>query len=133
MKHLKSSIRKVLKAKTEGKATTAENAGADGVNDGGIMFFNADEFGGAASGGAGEGGTGGEVFIIDVRVDDPCALRPLLLIKHVRYITIPTTAPTIPTPQNHASATPTIPITTTTTRSGGRSGHGGGGTRISGE
>ena len=60
VKHLKSSIRKVLKAKTEGKATTAENAGADGVNDGGIMFFNADEFGGAASGGAGEGGTEAE-------------------------------------------------------------------------
>ena len=44
VKHLKSSIRKVLKAKTEGKATSADNAGADGVDDGGIMFFNADEF-----------------------------------------------------------------------------------------
>lgn len=44
VKHLKTSIRKVLKAKTEGKATSADNAGSDGVNDGGIMFFNADEF-----------------------------------------------------------------------------------------
>ena len=48
--------------------------------------------------GPGERGTGGEVFIIDVRVDDPCALCPFLLVKHVRYITIPTPPTTIPTP-----------------------------------
>ena len=48
----------MLKAKTEGKATAAENAGKDGVEDGGIMFFNADEM--KAGGGAGGSGGGGE-------------------------------------------------------------------------
>ena len=58
VQHLKPAIRKVLKAKTEGKATSAENAGKDGVEDGGIMFFNADEMkaGGGAGGSGGDGG-----------------------------------------------------------------------------
>ena len=60
VKHLKASIRKVLKAKTEGKATTADNAGADGVNDGGIMFFNADEFNNGGGGGDAGGGNSGD-------------------------------------------------------------------------
>eukprot|EP01048_Picozoa_sp_COSAG05_P017253 COSAG05_NODE_2326_length_3231_cov_38.996096_3_plen_181_part_00 len=41
--HLKPTMLKALKAKTEGKATSADTAGSDGVEDGGIMFFNAEE------------------------------------------------------------------------------------------
>ena len=38
-----SKLRNILKAKTEGKATSADTAGSEGVDDGGIMFFNAEE------------------------------------------------------------------------------------------
>jgi hypothetical protein len=58
--HLKESMRKVLKEKTEGKATTADGAGADGVEDGGIVFFNADEFKAPTSSADSGGGGGGD-------------------------------------------------------------------------
>jgi hypothetical protein len=70
--HLKPALRKILKNKTEGKPATADAADSDGVEDGGIMFFNEESAAaampkatgdGCAGAGATEGSAGGGVAL----------------------------------------------------------------------